>query len=204
MKRDRTGACVPAGYAPTRRGLTLPGMVVPLGLVACEKPATAQADTSSRACGGQTLRSSEGPFFKPGSPERQSLLEPGTPGARMMLTGVVRALDCQTIAGVLIDIWQADTDGHYDTAGFGLPDIQFTGKDGGYRLDTVLPGRYPGRTRHIHVKLQRPGGRVLTTELYVPDAPGNAADGQFAPALLMRPAGGTESVQHLVFDFVLG
>lgn len=203
MERNGTCARISAGNAPTRRGLMLAAMVAPLGIIACERPALGQADVATRTCGVQTPRNFEGPFFRPGSPERASLLEPGTPGDRLVLTGVVRALDCQPIAGVLIDVWQADASGHYDTAGFGLRGHQFTGNDGSYRLDTILPGRYPGRTRHIHVKLQRPGGQVLTTELYVPGNPGNAADGGFAHALLMRPAGGTEGTQQLLFDFVL-
>jgi N-hydroxyarylamine O-acetyltransferase len=44
-------------------------------------------------------------------------------------------------------------------------------------VETVVPGLYPGRTRHIHVKVQRPGGSILTTQLYVPDEPRNATDG---------------------------
>ncbi|MBI1989253.1 MAG: hypothetical protein HYS65_05890 [Betaproteobacteria bacterium] len=34
-----------------------------------------------------------------------------------------------------------------------------------YRLEAIVPGEYPGRTRHIHVKAQAPGGRILTTQL---------------------------------------
>ena len=39
-----------------------------------------------------------------------------------------------------------------------------------------MPGLYPGRTRHIHVRVQAPGGPVLTSQLYFPDESGNTRD----------------------------
>jgi protocatechuate 3,4-dioxygenase beta subunit len=52
-------------------------------------------------------------------------------------------------------------------------------------LETIVPGLYTGRTRHIHVKAQAPNQPVLTTQLYFPDEPANATDGIFDPALVM-------------------
>ena len=43
----------------------------------------------------------------------------------------------------------------------------------GWRLDTIVPAEYPGRARHIHVKVQAPRRRLLTTQLYFPGEPGN-------------------------------
>jgi protocatechuate 3,4-dioxygenase beta subunit len=57
---------------------------------------------------------------------------------------------------------------------------------------------YPGRTPHIHVKVQRPRGEVLTTQLYFRGEPGNRSDGIFDPALVM--AGNRRNAR---FDFVL-
>jgi hypothetical protein len=57
--------------------------------------------------------------------------------------------------------------------------------DGRFELTTIVPGVYPGRTRHIHVKVQAPDGPILTTQLYFPDEPGNASDGIFDERLLM-------------------
>ena len=69
-------------------------------------------------------------------------------------------------------------------------------------LDTVLPGFYPGRTRHIHVKVQAPGGRVLTTQLYFPDEPGNRRDRIYSPELLVTmQRGGATTLAG--FDFVV-
>jgi len=60
------------------------------------------------------------------------------------------------VGGALLDFWQADAAGDYDNTGFRLRGHQFSGADGRFRLATVVPGLYPGRTRHIHVKVQRP------------------------------------------------
>ena len=45
---------------------------------------------------------------------------------------------------------------------------QFTTGIGAYRLQTVVPKDYPGRTTHIHVKVQAPNGPILTTQLFFP------------------------------------
>jgi protocatechuate 3,4-dioxygenase beta subunit len=51
-----------------------------------------------------------------------------------------------------------------------------------------MPAVYPGRTRHYHAKVQAPGSRLLTTQLYFPNEPANQRDGLFQRALLMRVA----------------
>jgi len=107
----------------------------------------------------------EGPFFTPNSPERTSLLESGMPGTRIVLTGRVLSPGCKPVAGALLDFWHADDSGEYDNQGYRCRGHQFTDADGRYRLETVVPGLYPGRTRHFHVKVQPKGGRVLTTQI---------------------------------------
>ena len=149
-----------------------------------------------------TLAQTEGPFFKPSSPERIELLEPGMAGQPIELAGFVLTRNCQPIAGALLDFWQADDKGQYDNSGFRLRGHQFTDADGRFRLQTVVPGAYVGRTRHIHVKVQPRGGRVLTTQLYFPGEAKNRSDGLFRKELLMRTA---KSEGRLAgrFDFVL-
>ncbi|TVL89517.1 carbohydrate-binding protein [Streptomyces sp. SAJ15] len=144
----------------------------------------------------------EGPYFKPNSPRRSSLLEPGLPGVRLTVSGYVFGLACHPVSGVLLDFWQADTNGAYDNAGFRLRGHQFTDSRGAFTLTTIVPGLYPGRTRHLHVKLQAPGRPVLTTQLYFPGEPRNNTDPIFDPRLLMsvRDTGGAKEA---AFDFVL-
>ena len=88
----------------------------------------------------------------------------------------------------MLDFWQADDKGRYDNSGFRLRGHQFTDAEGRYRLSSVVPGLYPGRTRHIHVKVQPHDGRVLTTQLYFPGEAKNRADGLFRKELLVKTA----------------
>jgi protocatechuate 3,4-dioxygenase beta subunit len=146
-----------------------------------------------------TPAQTEGPYFTPNSPERASLLEAGMAGDRLTVAGTVLATDCRPLRRALLDFWQADADGRYDNQGYRLRGHQFTDADGRFRLDTVVPGRYPGRTRHIHVKVQAPDGPVLTTQLYFPGEPANAGDGIFREELLLTMDGDRQAS----FTFVL-
>jgi protocatechuate 3,4-dioxygenase beta subunit len=149
-----------------------------------------------------TLSQTEGPYYTPDTPLRRNLLEDGLPGERLTLTGTVVDTRCRPIPRALLDFWQADANGAYDTEGYRLRGHQFTDRRGGYRLDTIVPALYPGRTRHIHVKAQRLGGDVLTTQLYFPGEPNNRSDAIFDAALLMdvRRAG---AGRRGAFRFVL-
>jgi protocatechuate 3,4-dioxygenase beta subunit len=144
----------------------------------------------------------EGPYFKPNSPRRTSLWQPGAPGTRLTVTGHVFGLACLPLSGVLLDFWQADVNGAYDNVGFRFRGHQFTDARGAFTLTTIVPGLYPGRTRHLHVKAQAPGRPVLTTQLYFPGEPRNNTDALFDARLLMtvRDSGGAKEA---AFDFVL-
>jgi protocatechuate 3,4-dioxygenase beta subunit len=149
-----------------------------------------------------TLRQTEGPFFKPSSPERVELLEAGMAGQPIELVGFVLSRSCRPHAGALLDFWQADDKGRYDNSGFRLRGHQFADADGRFRLRSIVPGIYTGRTRHIHVKVQPSGGRVLTTQLYFPGEPQNRSDGLFRQELLVRTAKNAGRLAGR-FDFVV-
>ena len=119
-----------------------------------------------------------------------------------LLTGYVLTTDCQPVPGAFLDFWQTDDQGAYDNAGYRMRGHQFTDENGRYSLETVLPGLYPGRTRHIHVKVQAPGTPVLTSQLFFPGDAGNQTDRIFDPALLVDVR---KTPQGLVgmFNFVL-
>ena len=149
-----------------------------------------------------TLEQTEGPFYTPDTPERTSLLEPGMTGTRLNVTGYVYTTDCRPVAGALLDFWHADDAGEYDNVGYRLRGHQFADEDGRYELETILPGLYTGRTRHIHVKAQAPNQPVLTTQLYFPDELANESDGIFNPDLVMDLRE-TDEGQLGFFNFVL-
>jgi protocatechuate 3,4-dioxygenase beta subunit len=141
----------------------------------------AQVLAATPSCGDDdddpTSAQTEGPYFKARSPERTSLIESGVTGTKLALEGLVLNTGCQPVARALVDFWQADGQGNYDNSGFRLRGHQFTDDQGRFELETVVPGLYPGRTRHIHVKVQAPNRPVLTTQLYFPGETGNARDG---------------------------
>jgi protocatechuate 3,4-dioxygenase beta subunit len=105
-------------------------------------------------------------------------------GTKLILTGYVLTTDCQPIAKARLDFWQADDQGAYDNVGYRLRGQLFTDESGRYTLETILPGEYPGRPPHIHVKVQAPNGPVLTSQIYFPGMAANERDSIFDPALL--------------------
>jgi protocatechuate 3,4-dioxygenase beta subunit len=149
-----------------------------------------------------TVRQGEGPFFKPSSPERSDLREPGAPGRNLGLSGFVLTKRCQPLGGAVVDLWHADDKGEYDAAGFRYRGHVITGADGKFSFRTIVPAIYTGRTRHYHVKVQAPGSRLLTTQLYFPKEPANTRDGLFNRQLLMRVADAGDGLTGR-FDFVL-
>ena len=149
-----------------------------------------------------TARQTEGPFYKPRSPQRLDLRESGARGRPVELAGFVLNRRCRPLSGALVDLWHADEQGDYDNSGFRYRGHVLTAADGSYRFRTIMPAVYPGRTRHYHVKVQTPGSRLLTTQLYFPDEAENRRDGLFRRELLMRVASAGDGLAAR-FDFVL-
>jgi len=162
----------------------------------------ARAATGCGREGTVTPPQTEGPYFKPNSPARASLIEPGMPGTRLVVEGSVLTADCKPVPRALLDFWQADAGGRYDNDGQRLRGHQLADEAGRYRLETVVPAQYPGRTRHIHVKVQAPGRPALTTQLYFPGESANQRDGIFDPKLVMKIRD-VEGGKIGAFDFVL-
>lgn len=175
----------------TRRRLMAAAALLPV------LPALAQS--RALTCGERTAAQTAGPFFKTDSPRRTTLLEPDAKTGKLLLSGTVMTAQCRPVANALLDFWQADEGGRYDNQGFRYRGHQFADAQGRYRLETVLPGEYPGRTPHIHVRVQAPGERVLTTQLYFPGHARNGRDFLYRPDLEMRMAQRGEGE----FDFVV-
>jgi protocatechuate 3,4-dioxygenase beta subunit len=145
----------------------------------------------------------EGPFFKPASPLRGNLREPGMAGRPTELAGFVLTRACRPVAGALIELWHADDQGEYDNTGFRLRGHLFADAKGHYAFKTIMPGLYPGRTRHFHIKVQAAAeSPVLTTQLYFPDEPRNQDDDLFRPDLTMQIAASDDALRAR-FDLVL-
>jgi protocatechuate 3,4-dioxygenase beta subunit len=153
-----------------------------------ESPASGDATASCTAPATATIAQTEGPYYKAGAPETADLVTDGMAGTRLTLTGFVVSTDCTAIANAKVEIWQADSTGTYDNAGYTLRGYVMTDADGRFTILTVVPGEYPGRTEHIHVKLTPPGGSTLTTQLYFPGTTANDSDGIYDPSLLLDVA----------------
>jgi protocatechuate 3,4-dioxygenase beta subunit len=149
-----------------------------------------------------TAEQTEGPFFKPGTPERRDLSADARGGRPILVGGLVVDARCRPLSDSLIELWHADDAGRYDNGGFRLRGHQRTDPQGRWWFTTIVPGGYPGRTRHYHVKVRRPGGRMLTTQLYFPDEPLNRRDALFDARLELKVLSGTDGM-FARYDFVV-
>jgi protocatechuate 3,4-dioxygenase alpha subunit len=119
------------------------------------------------------------------------LAEPGTNGERIAIEGSVTDGSGTLVRDALIEIWQADAQGHYahpadakpsSFRGWGRTGTDF--ETGTYRFETIKPGPVPGRavgkTQAPHIALvlfARGINSGLHTRLYFSDeAAANAAD----------------------------
>jgi protocatechuate 3,4-dioxygenase beta subunit len=198
----------------TRRRLLALGLAIPpvgmalagaeslldtVGPAAAPLPATPTCDDGD----DPTPELTEGPYFSSGSPQRRSLVTRGMRGTRLTITGYVLTTACRPIKRAKLDFWQADASGVYDNDGYRLRGHQFTDSTGRWRLDTIVPALYTGRTKHIHVKVQRRGGEVLTTQLFFPGVSANAGDRLYESDLLLRRWRRVGARRTGRFDFVL-
>ena len=142
-------------------------------------------------------------------------------GEVMHLSGRVLGGDGAPVAGALIEIWQCDANGRYLHSGDASstrsrdPDFQGYGvtrtdAQGRYRFRTILPVEYPGRTPHIHARIQRADGSELITQIYLKDHPLNQRDFLFRrlgraaqAAASITPARRDDGDLEAGFDFVV-
>lgn len=145
-----------------------------------------------RKPGGATESTVFGPFHREGAPE----LPPGgnmaprdTGGTPTLVTGRVLDLDGRPIAGALLDVWQTDSSGLYDSQHTDSDELHMRGKfrtgaDGKFLIRTVRPvhyqipsdgpvgrmlratNRHPWRPAHIHFVVSAAGYEPLTTHLF--------------------------------------
>jgi hydroxyquinol 1,2-dioxygenase len=132
-----------------------------------------------------------GPFHIEGSPEFGfgGDMSDGVPGTPLYVHGVVRDLDGKPVAGGVLDVWQADTEGAYEAQ---IPDVDearlrakyTTREDGSYCLRTIAPKGYTipmdgpvgdlisqteishFRPAHVHFLINVPGYEPLITHLF--------------------------------------
>ena len=143
------------------------------------------------AADGATESTVLGPFYVPGAPERRMGEQLGRPedGSPALVRGQVTDLAGRPLDGATLDIWQASSNGLYDTQDprqppFNLRGIFRTGPDGRFEFRTVRPASYPvpadgpvgdllrgsarhgWRAAHVHAIVSAPGYRQVTTHIF--------------------------------------
>jgi len=145
----------------------------------------------------------EGPYYTPGSPERKTIAEKGTPGTKLVVEGRVLDSNGRPIPHAWVDFWHADGHGRYDNEGYNLRGHQYTDKDGRYHLETVRPLEYLFRAAHIHAKVRaKENSPVLTIQLFFPGEKKNTTDPIFEKLTVMDVKD-TPDGQKATFDFVV-
>lgn len=149
-----------------------------MGKLGCNLPDTREETgpgTDAGVSGSCDVTGSDvrGPFHIDGAPSRTTLAGTDEPGETMVIEGTLYGPDCETpLAGVMLDVWQADADGDYHGANddYRLRGQMTTDAQGTYRFETIYPGHYPlgasMRPAHIHFTAIKPGYTPLTTQLY--------------------------------------
>lgn len=119
-----------------------------------------------------TPRNDAGPYWRDGAPFRERLWSDEA-GDLLTITGTVTDSQCRRVAGAVLDLWQADAQGHYDSdlPGFIPRDYRLRGRvradaRGTYRFETIRPAPYGMRPAHIHLIVTAPGKSSLVTQIY--------------------------------------
>ena len=151
-----------------------------------------QVDATGR---GGTETSVEGPFYAPNAPVMKSPCilphRPKEPGDVLLLSGSVRSLDGEPLAGAMLDMWQSDAEGAYSH--FNIPEAQapwnlrgrvIADDNGRFEVQTWVPspyqvpkdgptgallrglGRHAWRPAHLHLRITYDSCETLTTQLF--------------------------------------
>jgi len=145
----------------------------------------------------------EGPYFRLGAPQRESLIEPGITGDKLLLTGRVLTPEGKPIPRAVLNFWLSDDQGNYDMVGYKLHGYTFADEQGRYQMEMIVPACYePRHAKHIHVKVQGIS-RPLTTQLYFTDDEERLKDNWYLPELDVQMSDGEDGRKHGTFDFVI-
>jgi catechol 1,2-dioxygenase len=140
-----------------------------------------------------SLEAIEGPFYLPNAPSLEAPYvlpqRPDEAGDVLFFRGRVTSSDGEPLAGVELDMWQADAEGlysniHPNTTEWNLRGRFHSGDDGTFEVRTIVPPPYEipkggptgivlkilrrhfFRPAHLHLKVSHPQYRSLTSLVY--------------------------------------
>ncbi len=147
---------------------------------------------SHRKPAGATESTVFGPFHRPGAPELPmgaNIAAADKNGMPAVVFGRVLDVAGRPVAGALLDVWQANSEGFYDSQLPNADELQMrgkfrTGEDGRYVVRTTRPvhysiptdgpvgvmlnatNRHPWRPAHIHFAVSAEGFEPVTTHVF--------------------------------------
>jgi protocatechuate 3,4-dioxygenase beta subunit len=122
-----------------------------------------------------------GPFGLDQQFDRRDISE-GYPGRPMRLGLRVVDESCAAVQGAAVEVWHCDATGDYSAFADGgggkdegagttfLRGTQTADDDGIVEFLTIVPGWYPGRAVHVHVRVRVDDAVALTSQLYFEDS----------------------------------
>lgn len=155
-----------------------------------------------------TEPNSLGPYHRRQAPFQSVLAAPTEPGEPLVISGRVLAGDrCTPLTNAVVDAWHANAEGRYYNVGndrddgpeaYRLRGRIRTNARGEYRFETIIPGAYSFRPRHVHFIASHPDARELVTQMYFSGDPRLDKDPLVRPSLVVDQRGDT-----VIFDIVL-
>ena len=191
-------------------------------------------DAKDAAAGrtGGTPRTIEGPLYVEGAPLVEgdvNLSSDPDDTDTLRMTGFVRGPDGEPVAGAILHVWHANSQGFYSHFDPTREQTPFNnrrrikiGDDGAYAFHSKMPrgyscppggacevlmhalGRQGDRPAHVHFFVEAPGYRTLTTQINFGDDPLAETDFAFGTREGLLPIPNRQGdVVQVNFDFVL-
>jgi protocatechuate 3,4-dioxygenase beta subunit len=160
-----------------RSSHTTPCIFAVLLLVSSAAPLPAQLGTT--------------PNHRAGAPFRAKLSPPHAEGTVLLVKGTLTdAKSGGGVASAVLDAFQADSHGDYDTQGFDYRARILTDEAGRFEFETIVPSNY-GPAPHIHFVVTAEGYRTLRTEMLFKDEEHPTTNHpELTPELVERTANG--------------
>jgi catechol 1,2-dioxygenase len=144
------------------------------------------------------------PNYLEGAPFRAKLSPPHAEGQVLVVTG--RVTDKTTgegVANAVLDAFQADAKGHYDTEGFEYRARVLTDEQGRFEFETIVPSNY-GPAPHIHFRITADGYGERRTDMYFRDEEHpEGGRPELTPKLVERVAKNGKAYLEATFDVTL-